>query len=84
MAESGYHLTIDQQNTVARVAKALIEAECCLEGENIDNKMECFEDFMRLHKEVHKALTIAYHIMGQHNMTESAEKLAKELKEHLW
>ena len=78
MAESSYLLTIDQQNTVARVAKVLLEAECCLEGENINDKMDCFEDFYNLHKEVQKALSIAYYIMGVHNETEYAQILADE------
>lgn len=79
MSESGYLLTIDQQNTVARVAKALVEAECCLEGENIDDKMDCFEDFLNLHAEVNKALSIAYTIMGTHNTTEHAQIMANEV-----
>lgn len=83
MAKSGYHLTIEQQNTLARVAKSLADAECQLQVENIDNTMECYEDFVRLYKGVHQALSKAYAIMHVHNVTESAERLANELKEHL-
>lgn len=80
---TSYHLTIDQQNTIARVAKSLIDAECCLEGENVDNTMECYGDFVILYKEVHKALSKAYAIMSVHNITESAERLANDL-ENIW
>ena len=80
---NGYHLTIDQQNTIARVGKALLDAECYLEASEVDNTMECFGDFLRLHKYVSQALFKTHAIMHIHNMTEGAEKLANELENHL-
>ena len=81
--QTGYHLTIDQQNIIGRVGKALLDAECTLEAADVDNTMECYGDFVTLYKEVHRALSKTYAIMHVHNMTESAERLAEDLKNHL-
>lgn len=80
--KADYILTIDQQNTIARVGKALVEVECYLESADVDNTMECYEDFVRLYKTVHQALSKTYAIMKVHNLTEGAIKLAEDLKNY--
>lgn len=74
----GYTLTEDQMRTIGNVAKLLVQAECYLEAENVDNTMECYGDFLVLYREVTRTLNKAYSIMHVHNMTEGAERLAEE------
>lgn len=79
----GYSLTDNQMRTIGNVSKLLVQAECYLEAEDVDNTMECYGDFVALYKEITRALNKSYAIMHVHNMTEGAERLANDLKEHL-
>lgn len=71
---NGYTLTGDQQITIGNVGTQLVQAECYLESENVDNTMECYGDFKTLYQLVHKALEQVYDIMGTHNTTTYANK----------
>lgn len=76
----GYILTDDQQKTIGNVAKLLVQAECYLEQENVDNSMECYGDFVVLYKEITRALNKAYDIMHVHNVATEAYRLQDELE----
>ena len=79
----GYSLTDNQMRTIGKVTKLLIEAEAYLVAEEVDNTMECYGDFVALYKQITHAINKSYAIMKVHNMTEGAERLAEDLKEHL-
>lgn len=75
-----YVLTENQQKTVGTVAKLLIQVQCYLESEDVDNSMECYGDFVALYKQTTMALNKAYNIMHVHNVASEAYRLADELE----
>ncbi len=76
----GYMLTDDQQKTIGNVAKLLIQAQCYLENENVDNSMECYGDFLVLYRNLTRTLNKAYDIMHVHNVASEAYHLADGLE----
>lgn len=73
----GYLLTDEQKKTIGNVTKLLVQAECYLEAEDVDNSMECYGDFVALYKQITMSLNKSYSIMRIHNTTEQAYYIAK-------
>lgn len=70
-----YLLTEDQKRTIGNVTKLLVQAECYLESDDVDNTMECYGDFAALYKQLSMTLSKAYNIMRSHNIAEQAKYL---------
>lgn len=73
----GFILTDNQKRTIGNVTKLLVQAQCYLEAEDVDNTMECYEEFVALYRQITRALNKSYDIMKSHNITEQTYYLAK-------